>query len=343
MRGLSNFYRLFILPFVIGFVVSCLLFYLTLNWPVNHEFWVRNLANALMAALLWSGNAWIASAIKISWLDRPLLRLFVSFTLTIILTIAIVNVVHVVGILMLRGRFPQPLYATGSGDYWSTIIITLLISAFMHGRGFLLQYRAAIIAQEELKRAHLATRYESLQNQVNPHFLFNSFNVLSNLMHKDVELADTFLQRMTQVYRYVLESQTKEAAPLAQELEMLRHYLYMLEVRFGEGLEVELDVTPAPEEYLAPQSLQMLVENAVKHNVVSRKRPLHIRVSRTEGDWITVVNNRQPKDQSPHSLGIGLANIRDRYRLLAGREVIIRAEQDTFSVSLPVLTAKNIV
>jgi hypothetical protein len=338
MYWLNYLYRHFVLPFVGGFLIFCLL-YLALGSAVDGFFWVRNLFNGLMAALLWLGNIWISEAVKISWLERPVLRLFVSLTLTLVVTVLIANVVHVLQYWVWIGKLPDRFFLANAETYWSVIIITLILSLFMHGRAFLLQYREAIVEQEALKRAHLATRYESLQNQVNPHFLFNSFNVLSNLMHKDVGQADEFLQRMTRVYRYVLESQTKEAVPLDEELRMLRNYLYLLEVRFGEGLEVSLDLTPDPSEYLAPQSLQMLVENAVKHNVVSRKRPLHIHIVRAGDDRVEVRNNRQPKDQSPHSLGVGLANIRDRYHLLAGREVIIREEPDIFSVSLPILNA----
>lgn len=290
----------------------------------------------VLTALLFLVNGLISDEVRISWLEFPLRRLLVSLTLTIIATLAVAAFNVALFSVLMYGQLPDRVFAGGPGYYWSVLGITLVISLFMHGRGFLLNYKEAIIKQEQLKRAQLASRFESLQNQVNPHFLFNSLNVLSNLVYKDADLSARFIQQLSQVYRYVLESRDKEVVSLAEELEILRSYLFLLDIRFGDQMQVEMTVHPGPNDHIAPLSLQMLVENAVKHNVVSKRYPLQLRIKRQE-DRVVVWNSRKEKQQEQESLGIGLANIVERYRFLTQEAIKIEENETHFSVSLPII------
>jgi LytS/YehU family sensor histidine kinase len=290
----------------------------------------------MLTALLFIVNGIIADGVKISWLDFPLRRLAVSFVLTVVVTLAVADFNIALFTLLRQGRLPNQLFAGGASYYWSVLFITLFISLFMHGRSFLLSYKEAIVEQEELKRAHLASRFESLQNQVNPHFLFNSLNVLSNLVYKDADLSARFIQQLSQVYRYVLESRDKEVVSLSEELEILEAYLFLLKIRFGEQLQVDLNLPCDPADQIAPLSLQMLVENAVKHNVVSKRYPLRLEIKRQD-DRVVIWNSRKEKQQEQESLGIGLANIVERYRFLTQEEIKIDENETYFSVSLPII------
>ncbi|MEL7246846.1 MAG: histidine kinase [Bacteroidota bacterium] len=323
-------------PFFIGAVVLAAVDYLLLGWPMGVNMAWRALYSGLLTAFLWVGNGAIAEEIKISWIERPVRRLVLTSIWTVIVTVFVVVFVDIIVTLLRQGVLPNLKPYTDVDTYFSTLIITLVISLFMHGRQFLINYRDSIIAQEELKRTSLASRYESLQNQINPHFLFNSLNVLSTLIRKDVDLSDKFIEQLAAVYRYVLESRNQEVVSLSKEKEMLEAYLFLLQIRFGEQLQVDIDLPEGTGEVIPPLTLQLLAENAVKHNVVSRKRPLSLSISRA-GEEILVRNTLQPKQQKQESLGIGLNNIRERYLLLSEKEIQVGESEGQFEVRLPVL------
>jgi sensor histidine kinase YesM len=324
-----------IAPFLWGFVIY-LLGGLLFDWTSGSDLWWSASATGLLTALLFLVNGLISDGVTISWLEFPLRRLFVSAVLTVVTTLLVAAFNMALFTFLRYGQLPDQFFAGGSGYYWSVLLITVIISLFMHGRSFLLSYKEAIVAQEELKRAQLASRFESLRNQVNPHFLFNSLNVLSNLVYKDPDLSAKFIQQLSQVYRYVLESSDKEVVSLREEHEILKAYLFLLNIRFGEQIQVTFDLPYETTEQIAPLSLQMLVENAVKHNVVSKRYPLQLKIQR-QGDRVMVWNSRKHKQQIPESLGIGLANIAERYRILSGEEVKVDESDTHFSVSLPIL------
>ena len=314
---------------------------MVLNWPMGAPLFWHVLHSGLLTALLFVGNGFIADAVSISWLEYPFRRLVVSTLLTIIVTYLIGMLANWIVGLLRFGSLPADPFSLDSDYFWSLLITTFIISLFMHGRGFLLNYKASIVAQEELKRVNLASRYESLQNQVNPHFLFNSLNVLSNLVYKDADLSAKFIEQLASVYRYVLESRNKEVVSLAKEKEMLEAYLFLLQIRFGDQFKFEVDLPANPDEVIPPLTLQMLAENAIKHNVVSRKKPLSWWVSKEDGE-IVVWNTLQRKHQEQTSLGIGLSNIRERYHLLSEKEILINETEEKFEVRLPVLQMQSV-
>jgi LytS/YehU family sensor histidine kinase len=218
----------------------------------------------------------------------------------------------------------------------SSLLITLVISLFMHGRAFLLHWRSTAIDAERLKKESIAARYESLKNQVNPHFLFNSFNALSNLVYEDQDKAVKFIKKLSEVYRYVLDTREKELVPLEEEKSFLDSYLFLQQIRFGNKLRMEVNLN-GTRSMVAPLVLQMLVENAIKHNIVSEESPLTIKLY-TESDYIVVENNLQKKMVlEEESAGIGLENICSRYAFLSDRKVEIIRE-NKFMVKLPVIT-----
>lgn len=339
-RTLGPHLLVFLKAFLWGTLIFGLVYYLFLGWPLSLETAIHSARSGLLTALLWVGNGFISDAVKVSWIDYPVRRLVISAVLTIVVTYVAGVLTDVIIDLVVNGRVTKASLTISKDFFLSLLVITFFISLFMHGRQFLLNYKASIIAQEELKRANLASRYESLQNQVNPHFLFNSLNVLSNLVYKDADLSAKFIQQLAEVYRYVLEARDQEVVSLQAEKEMLMAYLFLLKIRFGDQFLVEVNLNPSPEDALPPLVLQMVVENAVKHNVVSRRHPLTLEI-RKEGDRILVRNNLQIKQQVQTSLGVGLNNIRSRYGLLSDQAVEIVEGPDYYQVSLPLLKVKE--
>jgi LytS/YehU family sensor histidine kinase len=176
-----------------------------------------------------------------------------------------------------------------------------------------------------------------LKTQVNPHFLFNNLNTLCSIIPEDPKTAVVFVQQLSKVYRHILEVQDEQSIPLKDELDVMKAYSFLLQTRFGNNLDITIDV---PEEKLAkriiPLSLQILMENAIKHNIVSSDKPLKVNVSALNGRLV-VSNNLQKKNQVNESTGIGLDNIRNRCRLLCNGQVEVTESGNSFTVSIPLI------
>jgi len=234
-------------------------------------------------------------------------------------------------------------------SYSWTLSMTVLFISFMflntytlggvyEGIYFFRHWKRSTLETEQLKRESLQTQFESLKNQVNPHFLFNSLNSLSSLIEEDTDRAEQFVQEMSQVYRYLLQTNDKPLTTLGIELDFIKAYFYLLKTRFSEGLKEEISI---PGKYLdwqiPPLTLQLLVENAVKHNVVSSAKPLTIKIFINTNNELIVANNLQKKSQSVLSNKIGLENIAVKYRLLNQGEIVITETAGSFEVKVPLI------
>lgn len=202
---------------------------------------------------------------------------------------------------------------------------------------FMNRLKKTQLEAEQLKKQNIEAQFEALRNQINPHFLFNCFNVLSSLVHKDAEASSKFIGQLSNVYRYLLYNQESKIVPLQQEISFIESYMYLLKTRFSDNLIIENKITDQSGVMMvAPASLQMLIENAIKHNVASRKLPLRILLETLEG-YIVVSNTLQKKEVEEESTKIGLNNIINRYKLLSDLPVIVERTETLFVVKLPVL------
>lgn len=337
---LKNF-KPYLTIFLIGGAIGLLLFDV-LPGKVWSSDWQRVvytfMLNGGLAASLFYANGKMVDYIQISWTEQPLRRLFVTLVLTTIITLIIAYLISAILLFAFWGISPLALLRDPDIGYYITVlIITFMIATFMHGRAFLFEWRETYLEAERLKQAHLSARFENLKNQINPHFLFNSLNVLSNLVYKDPDLSAKFIKHLADVYRYVLDTRDREVVPLTTELEALQAYIFLLQIRFGENMQAEIDVKPSAEQVIPPLTLQMLLENAVKHNIVSRNNPLRIRIAQQGDDFIVVTNNLQRKTGDVHSNGIGLANIQERYRHVSNQLIRITQSEDSFSVAVPLI------
>ncbi len=190
---------------------------------------------------------------------------------------------------------------------------------------------------ENLQKENLQMQYQQLKSQINPHFLFNSLNVLTSLIHKDSQQAVLYTQRLSQIYRYVLSQDTKELIYLADEIEFIKTYIEVLRIRYGEALICEVEVSDEVlEELIPPMSLQLLIENAVKHNAVSTKNPLRIRIA-SGVKYLTVSNNIIPRIRVEDSTGIGLKNLELKYQIISQQSIEVDKSNNIFKVTLPLL------
>ncbi|MEM7514316.1 MAG: histidine kinase [Bacteroidota bacterium] len=224
----------------------------------------------------------------------------------------------------------------------SAVAPTILFMAIYEARYFLNQWENNIKQAEELARVHLISQFETLKKQLDPHFLFNSLNTLASLIELNNEPAQAYLERLSDVYRYVLETRNKTTVSIEEELQFLESYMYLNKVRFRDNLLISKDLSPGIyEKHIPTLSLQLLVENAIKHNIVSKENPLHIQIY-SQGEEIVVSNNKQIKTTLERSTRVGLNNIRERYQLLTSRNISVRNTEDSFQVSLPLLQASYV-
>lgn len=286
----------------------------------------------------WSGNALLAGYLneKISWIDQPLKRTVVGVIVTAGYSTLAYFIVQLLLKLIFFGEFPADIVAWCLDNIQTPLILSLSFTTVFIAVGFLNRWRESEVKANQLQAQMMTYKYEALRNQINPHFLFNSFNVLTDLVYEDQDLASKFIQQLSELYRYVLDSREKELVPLEEELEFIDSYLFLLKMRFDEKLKVELSLSPEAGQMLVPMSLQLLIENAVKHNEVSKAHPLQIKATQ-DGDWITVWNSLAIKNVGSDSKKTGLKNIKDQYALWTDKAIEVEQTATEFSVKIPVL------
>lgn len=224
------------------------------------------------------------------------------------------------------------------GSYTAVALILVLVYIGLDmGYELMEKWRKSEAEAEKLHRLHTQAQLENLKAQVNPHFLFNSLNTLSSLIVEDENRARQFVRQLSAVYRYILENRENDLVPLDNEIKLFDAYVYLCETRFEENFRVHQEWPTKPNDWLIPpMTLQILVENAIKHNAISKQKPLDLWVM-TEGDKLLVGNTNQPKRQLEDSTGIGLANLKERYKQLANSTIQVDSNSTEFVVTLPLI------
>lgn len=303
-------------------VISFGLFYA--HWPVNNAISLR----------LHELFPDYRQALKRILLSLPLILL--SSGLTTLLTYAVLRGGAINGHQPLEGRLS---WALGF-----VLVTVLVVTAIYESISFFEQWERTITETERLKKANLVSQFESLKQQINPHFLFNSLNSLSSLIEEDPRQAEVFLEELASVYRYLLRANENQLTPLREELAFVRSYFYLLQIRYGEGIALVEEVDPVLADHLIPPlTLQLLLENAVKHNAILPDQPLNIELHTDEQGRLVVRNTLNRKNVRVPSNRVGLTNIATKYQLLGQGAVDVRETETHFMVSLPLLPSSRLV
>lgn len=272
------------------------------------------------------------------WEKNPTQRLFVELILNSVLLSIIITLLSLgIKYFIVKTQFIQLSDEVLTTIYY--LILLVYVPAFAEFAVFLLnRWRTSLAEMEKYKKENAEYRFETLRTQVNPHFLFNSLNTLSSLMYEDREKAAGFIRDLSDVYRYVLENRSRETISLHEEVKFIRSFVYLYQLRFDNKLNVEIDIPESfQDKQIAPMTLQLLVENAVKHNIVSVKKPLEISVTADENGYLTVRNNLQKKTTEMVSSEIGLKNITSRYTYLTDKPVEVLETESEFIVRVPLI------
>jgi len=290
---------------------------------------------------LWLANGVPSELLNryVDWTENPLRRFLTTVAVSLLASLLVILVVTTA---FRVGYFHKSFWSISWKAFVVPLGITLVVSLFMHSRSFLLSWREVSVRAQRLEKENAQAQADSLRRQLDPHFLFNSLNALTSLVEEnDPARASRFIRQLSQVYRYVLDSQDQEVVTLAEEMKFGEAYLFLQRTRLGEGLQV----TPPPpaaalESWLVPPlALQLLLENALKHNATSQRDPLRIRIELDEAArTLTVRNSRQARRLAEgESMGVGLKNLQARYAFLTPRPVLIEASETEFAVTLPLL------
>ena len=319
---------------------------------INQNFSLKAIGYTLLISAMYSFGLGFAQGIindslsnKWDWIEHTNTRIWAGIVTTVLYTVPVVLLIDYVNFIVISGHNIDRFF---SGRYlWQHVFYIILsfgVSAFIHARGFMIQWKNAV-KQESTKQEIVAktetAKFESLKNQLDPHFLFNSLNVLTSLIGENPQQAERFTTKLSKVYRYVLEQRNKDLVPIEEELKFAKTYMELLGMRFEEAVQFNIpDNISNNELKIVPLSLQLLLENAVKHNVVSTSKPLTINIYE-EGSYLIITNNVNPKEAIGKSTKIGLQNIADRYGLITEKGVKIENNNKTFKVSLPLLYKMN--
>jgi hypothetical protein len=302
------------------------------------DYWIGTTWFLLAAVAIFETNRWIALRLRahLDWLVHPFWKITIlaaaNFACTVPLTIAAVWA----WLRYINSPFP-------SFDWLGTIratvtnnTVTVLFLLHAYETLFLIRERHGDRRRlEQLDRARLAAELETMKGQLAPHFLFNCLNTMAALIERDPKTAAEFNGHLADVSRYLLAQKNRDLVPLAEELAFLRSYVRLMELRFPHSLQVRLPPTPEPDAHrVPPAALQLLLENAIKHNRLSEAEPLAIDV-RFAGDAIVVANPLRPKAGHREGTGTGLANLRERVALLTKGQLEIEVDDDEFRVRLP--------
>ncbi|MCK0132226.1 2TM domain-containing protein [Flavobacteriaceae bacterium F08102] len=279
---------------------------------------------------------------RINWGDKDRLRVGLGTLGGVILsgiTIFIIRLVIGVGIKKSDfSAFVRNEFENYGSFYFVSLLIALVVSIFFYAVFYYRESQKNKLNEQKVIAGTASAQFDALKNQLDPHFLFNSLNVLTSLIDENPASAQDFTTALSKVYRYVLEQKNKELVSVDEELNFARIYIRLLKMRFEDSIIFDIpERAQNPEAKVIPLALQLLLENAVKHNVVTASRPLHIKIYEVQG-YLVVENNLQVKQMIKKRSGVGLNNIMKRYELITERKVKITQDISRFSVSIPMLT-----
>lgn len=330
----------------ITFFVGTAIFVFFIREKTIQNYFINILIAGMYSFTIAVGNGVVNDYLnkRYSWVDDTKIRTILGIITTLLVNVVLVFICNYVNFILIQGNDSSKFFTGSMGiSNWITINVALLISAILHAKGFIDAWKSSTkqeVVQQKLIAKSANAQFESLKNQLDPHFLFNSLNVLSSLIDENPDQAQRFTASMSKIYRYVLEQKDKELVTVEEEIDFAKVYCDLLKTRFEDSVSFEFNVDEQDfKSYVVPLSLQLLLENCIKHNFATSGKPLHIKIYSENGNLL-IENNLQQREQVKESAGIGLSNIVQRYSLLTKQNVFIEKSSTFFKVKIPILTQK---
>lgn len=304
---------------------------------LTHLFW----GNAVVPAIIYLCNAAAIILLKRRYKKELFTKKYIAYGVLANIGASLLGIFisRFLLLVLVQGMSLERFLAVEYANrYVTPFLIAVGATLLFYLAYFYRNYKERQVKEQKIIAGSASARFDALKNQLDPHFLFNSLNVLTSLIEEDPQQAQKFTTSLSKVYRYVLEQKNKDLVTLGEELDFARTYVRLLKMRFEDSIVFEIPEKVGLEESnIVPLSLQLLLENVVKHNVVTANRPLHIRVYE-HGGMLVVENNLQEKQVVKKGSGVGLQNIRQRYKIFTDREVVIEKSVSSFRVALPILS-----
>ncbi len=318
---------------IIGIMMP--LIFHTKNDEIGIFYWI--IISVLITFFVWQGSRRVVSFLwlKHPWEKNPTKHLLIIIIFLCSLSIFLITIIFLI----------NHLFSNQSSDYWqimkgvnvSMVLITFFTTSIYEGIYLFDKWKKSLTLSSKLEKENIQARFEALKNQINPHFLFNSLSTISALIHSDPDKAIDFIDKFSSIYRYVLEIKDEMATKVEQELDFVSSYIFLQKIRFGDNLKLEIDIDNALyNKFILPLSLQILVENAIKHNEISEEYPLKISIYNNAENFI-MENNLQQIQHGEKSTKIGLQNLKDRYLLISDLAPAFYIEENKFIARIPFL------
>lgn len=332
----------FVYMIVTGVFIKLLLSTLNFGLDKEHNYLHDTLASILITIAVWEGNLRIDHLMNkwLPWINSPVKRLLIHLPVSLVFS-SFVIYMGMLGFNHFVCELPnEAKRAFMAVSLVIGVLISIILMATEISTQFFRQWKSSLVEVERYKNESLQAQLQSLKNQLNPHFLFNNMSVLSSLVCKDQEKAVDFIEQLSKVYRYLLENNNTELVTLDTELKFISSYNYLLQIRFEPNITFDISVPDdARKLLLPPMSLQLLIENCIKHNEVSKEFPLHIKVY-VEDELLVVSNNLQLRTTRERSTGTGLKNIEARYKYFTDTPIKIIKEDKKYTVKIALLQEK---
>lgn len=330
----------------INIIVSLFIFLIDGGEKTFERYSVTFLISGMYTFFIGLGNGFLNDYLdsKFSWTDETRKRTIAAIVGTLVMNVALVYFCNYLNFIIIQGKNPEKFF-NGEMNFinWFFINFAIMISAIGHARGFMAAWKNSTkkeVVEQKLIAKSANAQFESLKNQLDPHFLFNSLNVLDSLIEENPVQAQRFTNSMSKIYRYVLEQKDKELVSVEEEIDFAKTYCELLKTRFEDAVTFDFNISEEDKKgFVVPLSLQLLLENSIKHNFATSSKPLNIKIFTEKGNLI-IENNLQTRELPNTSTGVGLANIVSRYNLLTERNVFVEKSEAFFRVKLPILTEK---
>jgi two-component system LytT family sensor kinase len=344
----SRLFR-YLLRIVILYVFSAIFKSFDLSFIQDvHSSFIRSQVFSLLyivyGLLVWGGAVVLARYTERKLVDRNAINRLLIIVFVLILYGALASFgfgfLYAVSDILFFKRYEawESFVVVSYNMNFGTLLFYLMLLAF---NGIVFYYKGwkeYQVQTERLKRENIQAKYDALRNQIDPHFFFNSLSVLTNLVYKSADLSADYITQLAKIYRYILDKKFDNLVSIPTELDFLEAYLFLINIRHQHSIRFMIDIGEELKNkgMIPPATLQMLIENAIKHNRFSMNEPLTISI-KNEGDFLLISNNLRPKAVPEISSGIGLDNIRKRYELISGQSIVITEAVDTFIVTIPVI------
>ncbi len=336
-------FKAFLRVSIASIIIGTIILFIMSNFRINSlQTLAVNAGYSLMIGVGLFSNSYIYNYMEsrwLSWTKHPFRTSIIVITVTLIYSSVVILFVnwfwfHII-LKVSWGNFKEFGYNIIISEYIALSMVTL----FMYAKSFFNDWRKAIISEEKLKQQAIDLQYKVLSNQVNPHFLFNSLNILNSLIAINQDKAQAFVLKLSDFYRKLLDFRNVEIISIERELEFVQLYIALQTERFGNNFHVSIHLENK-NFYVIPMTLQLLIENAIKHNQISSSQHLNINI-KTQNNYLEVNNTYAPYSTPVDGNGLGLYNLKERYQYFSENPIIVEQTEELFTVKIPILNIEN--